>query len=848
MNPMPDAGTTLQRHEGARLLEDYQPVPGTYDEMCSEPGALRSHWEYLARCLATLGPGALVERRQEMLRLLRENGVTYNVYGTPEGMERPWALDPIPYLITSREWAVIERGLMQRAELPNAILADLYGPRDLLRKGFLPVELVHAHPGFLRACVGVPVRGRHLLLYAADLTRSPDGAVWVMGDRAQAPSGAGYALENRIVVSRVLPSVFRDSHVHRLAHFFRTVRSALALASPRPLDPPRIVLLTPGPGNEAYFEHAYLANYLGYSLVQGSDLTVRNGVVWLKTLDGLQRVDVVLRRLDDTFCDPLELRGDSLLGAPGLLAAARLGNVTLANALGSGVLENPGLMAFLPALCRKILGEDLRIPSVATWWCGGDKEREYVLANLHRLVVKPVFPHPARCTLFGSRLSAAERQALAERIRARPYLYVGQEQVRLSNAPVLADARMEPRAMALRTFLVAGEEGYAAMPGGLTRVAASGDSQLVSSQAGGASKDTWVLASEPERHVTLLPPAGRPLPLTRTGGEVPSRVADDLFWLGRYAERADYLARLLRETMLLLLEPETSAPELQLPVLLRAVTKMTATEPGFVGEGAERRLAAPEPELLSLVNDGARAGTLAFTLDAAVTAGRSVRSRLSDDAWRVINRLGMRAEPPATLGQGVAMTEGALTALAAFASLSSESMSRGQGLRFYTLGRRLERALDSVALLRFVATRAAEAGQPVWDVLLAVTDSVTTYRRRYRGAAQAGAVLDLVLCDESSARSVAYQLAALEREVGRLPRRGSIPHRTQEERLAIEALAAVRLADVERLADLPADAAGPGGLEPLLVRVAQLGCALSDAITAAYFSHAELPQQLVSLR
>jgi uncharacterized alpha-E superfamily protein len=531
-----------------------------------------------------------------------------------------------------------------------------------------------------------------------------------------------------------------------------------------------------------------------------------------------------------------------------LLAAARLGNVTLANPLGSSVLENSGLMAFLPALCRRLLSEDLRLPSVATWWCGGGKECQHVLANLDRLVIKSIFPRPRRCTIFGDRLSAAEREALAERIRAQPHLYVGQEQVRLSTAPVFVEGRVEPRAMVLRSFLVAAEAGYVAMPGGLTRVARDPDSQLVSNQAGGASKDTWVLASEPERQVTLLAPAGRPVPLTRTGGEVPSRVADNLFWLGRYSERAEHLARLLREVMLLLLEPETWAPELRLPVLLRAVTHQTGSYPGFVGEGAEERLQMPEQELLSVVQDGARAGTVRYVLDAAVAAGRSVRDRLSDDAWRVINGLANGLDYPQNLEQAVEALEGAITSLAAFAGLSTECMSLGQGQRFLTLGRRLERTLDTVTLLRLLGTRPDEAGEPVWDVLLAVSDSRTTYRRRYRGVPQKGPVLDMLLCDESNPRSVAYQVSVIEQEVGRLPRRGRVPRRTQEERIALEALTAVRLADIERLSAPPGEAAAPGGLEPLLTRLTQLGRALSEAVSAAYFSHAEVPQQLVSLR
>ena len=355
--------------EEAPLSREYRPLSGHYDEMCTDDGGLRPHWQYVVRALEALGTMELDRRWNEVRRLLHENGVTYNIYDEPQPTERLWPLDPIPVLLTSAEWSVIEHGLIQRAELLDLILADLYGPRRLIRSGSLPAELIFAHPGFLRPCDGLGAGNRRrLLLYAADLARTPDGRMWIIGDRAQAPSGAGYALENRTVLSRVFPSLYRDSHVHRLALFFRAVRATLHELNPRGQDDPRVVLLTPGPENEAYFEHAYLASYLGYPLVHGGDLTVHDERVWLKALDGPRLVDVILRRVDDDYCDPLELRPGSLLGTAGLLQAARVGQVGIANPLGSGVLEHPALMAFLPALARELLG---RICGCRPWRRGG---------------------------------------------------------------------------------------------------------------------------------------------------------------------------------------------------------------------------------------------------------------------------------------------------------------------------------------------------------------------------------------------------------------------------------------------------------------------------------------------
>jgi len=839
---------TPLRSDPARLLQDYQPPPGVYDEMCTATGELRPHWEYLIRSCEALGGEELGRRWLEARRLLHENGVTYNVYDDGQHTERLWPLDPIPVLVTSSEWSVIEQGLIQRAELLDALLADLYGPRRLIQKGLLPPELIHAHPGFLRPCSGVTAHGRHYLtLYAADLARTPEGQAVVIGDRTQAPAGAGYALENRTVLSRILPSLYRDSHVHRLAVYFRGMRAALHDLNPRRHDDPRVVLLTPGPENEAYFEHAYLASYLGYTLVQGGDLVVRDNRVWLKALNGLTPVDVIMRRLDDSYCDPLELRGDSLLGTPGLLQAARRGHVAIANPLGSSVLENPALMAFLPQLARELLNEDLKLPSAATWWCGSDDGRAFVLDNLERLVIKPIAPHPSTATVFGATLDEAERDALAARIAARPHLFVGQEQVTLSTAPGVVEGRLEPRPMVLRTFLAARADGYIVMPGGLSRVSPGPETWVVSNQHGGVSKDVWVLASEPERQVSLLSAAQPPLALTRDGDDVPGRVADDLFWLGRYAERTDGSARLLREVLLRLIGTERTPPDDSVQVLLRAVTLVTATHPGFVGKAAEERLRAPERELLSVLLDRRRVGGVRYDVEALVRAGRSVRDRLSSDASRVINLLNRELRRSTELTATLEDLQRIIMLLGAFAGLCAESMSRGLGWRFLEIGRYLERALGAVAVLRSVFVPAHGSGTEL-EALLAIAHSIKTFRRRYRSGVHAVAVLDLLLLDENNPRSVAHQLMQLDALVGALTSEVA-PRRGTAQRLSLDALTRVRLFDVSAgaAASEAAETGDHESLDQLLARVTVLLTSLSDELTQRYFTHAEAPQQLVRL-
>jgi uncharacterized circularly permuted ATP-grasp superfamily protein/uncharacterized alpha-E superfamily protein len=840
---------TAPHPEPAWLVRDYAPLPGVHDEMCAATGEPRPQWDYLIRSIEALGREDLGRRCVEARRLLHENGVTYNVYDDAQPQERLWPLDPIPVVVTSSEWSAIEQGLIQRAELLDAVLADLYGPRRLMQKGLLPPELIYAHPGFWRPCVGVRGTGHHqLTLYAADLARTPDGQVVVIGDRTQAPSGAGYALENRTVLSRVLPSLYRDSHVHRLAVYFRGLRAALHDLSPRRRDDPRVVLLTPGPENEAYFEHAYLANYLGYTLVQGGDLTVRDGRVWLMTLDGRMPVDVILRRVDDSYCDPLELRGDSLLGIPGLLQAARLGHVAIANPLGSSVLENPALMAFLPQLARELLNEDLKLPSATTWWCGDEAGRAFVLDNLERLVIKPFAPHPSSAIVVGATLTDAERQDLAARIAARPQWFVGQERVALSTAPVVAGGGLEPRPMVWRAFLAARTDGYIVMPGGLVRVSPGPERWVVSNQHGGVSKDVWVLASEPERQVSLLSETP-PLAVTRAGDDVPGRVADDLFWLGRYAERADGSARVLREALLRVIAAGGAPPDATLRVVLRAVTTVTTTYPGFIGSGADGRLRAPERELASVLLDGARAGSVRFDLEALVRAGRSVRDRLSSDASRVINLLNRELRQPCELDGGLEGLQRVITLLAAFAGLSAESMSRGPAWRFLEIGRALERALHAVAVLRGIFIPALTVGSGVaLEALLAMAHSLKTFRRRYRSRVHPVAVLDLLLLDEDNPRAVAHQLARLDGLVGALPS-DVAPRRSVAQRLSLDMLTQVRLFDAATIgtAAEPENTVAHEAIGELLEQVTLLLTALSDELTQRYFRQAEAPQQLVGL-
>ena len=817
----------------------YVPPAGGYDE------ALNPHWSPFFAALDDLGPAEIAHRWWDAQHLIRENGVTYNVYGDPRGTSRPWQLDPIPLLISSAEAGQLEAGLVQRARLLELILADLYGRQSLFRDGLLPAALVYPNPGFLRPCHGIKMPGgRFLHLYAANLGRGHDGQWRVLGDRTQAPSGAGYALENRIVMTRTLPEAFRDCRVQRLASFFQAFRETLRSLAPRNKDNPRVVLLTPGPYNETYFEHAYLARYLGYTLVEGGDLTVRDNRVFLKVLGGLQPVDVIFRRLDDDFCDPLELRPDSFLGLPGLTHAVRSGNVAVANALGTGVLETPALLAYLPRLCRALLGEDLRLESVPTWWCGDPEGLKYALEHLDNVVVKPAFPAARMEPVFPRELDVEHRNALAEKIRAKPNDFVVQNRLELSTTPVLHSGRLVPRKMVLRTYLAADRDGFAFMPGGLTRVSAKADEMVVSMQRGGGSKDTWVLADSTVNDFSLLPAGGFQVQLTRGGGDLPSRAADNLFWLGRYAERADGVARLLR--CIAARQAERSGPEeaTELPALLRALALRSQQNP------TTKAVHDPLVEVLPAVFDLNHPSSLASNARALRRVASIVRDLISIDMWRVLNNLAdFPTDPIATYGEDGASTADVLDllnrtviTLAAFGGLALESMTRAEGWRFLDMGRKLERSLQMVALLKGTLVHAIPQEGPVLDAVLEAADSGMTYRRRYLGSLRAEAVLDLLVFDETNPRSLASQLVGLEDDVNHLPRPSRGAGRSPEQRQALAVLNAVRLAEAEKLALLH-DGVRPA-LGELLDAIWLMLPALSDAITLQYLSHLQTSRHL----
>ena len=808
-----------------------------YDELSADGVTPRPHWARIMKSFRAIGPEELGRRWQHAERRIRENGITYNIYSDPLGANRPWKIDIVPFLIPAEEWRFLEAGIVQRARLLSRILEDLYGSQELLVNGHIPAELVFANPAFLRPLVGVPVPAHsYLHMLAVDLARSPDGHWWVLSDRTQAPSGSGYALENRTIVSDVLPDIFSKSNVLRLAPFFRAQREALATLSHR--KNPRIVLLTPGPHNETYFEHSYIARYLGFTLVTGVDLTVRDRSIYLKTVDGLERVDVILRRVDDSFCDPLELRSDSLLGVPGLVDAIVAGNVVVANALGSGLIETSAIMPFLPGLSKHLFGEKLKIPSVATWWCGQPDALDWVLNHLDSVVVKPAFPSRRIEPVFGAELDQAEMGKFAETLRAHPHEYVAQEQVTLSNAPVWDNGHLHSRSVVLRAYALNTGNGWTAIPGGLVRVAES-EGSVVSMQRGGHSKDAWVLWDGPVDTFSLLRPRNEPVALRREMPGVPSSVADNVFWLGRYVERTENTARIVR----CLSSRVRRANEAELACLIRLHGCLESRQSKLPKAKNKRPTSLEfERELISIVTDPKRSESLASTLAELSRVGGTVRERLSADMTLLIGQLRDSVEvgrEKEFLEYPVLLTLW-LELLSAFSGLERENICRGIGWLFLSIGRRLERAIYLTRQLREITRPLTEQDWPLLECLLEVSDSSMAYRSRYYTTLQPLAVLDVLMADETNPRSLDFQLAHLGGLYERLPR-----HLPNDLQMVRDALAELRGFDLRKIkyplqgASRAANSTdGPAQLERYLRRLERLLPSWSNNLSSRYFSHA----------
>lgn len=829
---------------------------GHRDELRSSPGDLAPTWAAFFDHIGADGFADLNRRADNLQRQIRDNGVTYNVYAdAAAGLQRPWALDLFPMIVSPQDWAHIEAGVLQRARLLNGILSDLYGPQQLLHKALLPAALVQGHPGYLRAMQGVRPPGDTWLHIAAfDLAHGPDGRWWVVSQRTQAPSGLGYLLENRIAIARQFPKAFAGLKVQRLAASYRALMDGIKALAPEG-ENARIALLTPGPYNETYFEHAYLARYLGLTLVEGNDLTVRDQRLYLKTLKGLEPVHALIKRLDDEWLDPLELRPDSTLGVPGLLQVLRAGNLLLANAPGSAPLESSAMLGFLPAISRHLLGEELRLPSLATWWCGEDAALREVLPLLKDSVIKPTYPGSGLDTAIGQSLNPRELDEWAGRMARHPGNYTVQSWLPLSQTPTWTGERLVPRAAMLRVFALAdGPQSWRVLPGGLVRLAPRG--QLIAAmQRGGSSADCWVQTEGAVDTTSLLQSAPSTLAMAHQKRPVTSRAAENLFWLGRYTERAENAIRLAQIVLNHLGGEEPSSRPL-LAWLSAAARENALVLPDVPGaEQSARVFARSLMAGLSPAHGSSLAGksfSVGFNLRALKSAAAQVRERLSPEHWNLIERAesefardcaAMATDAEYGTAEALAALQNASELLAAITGAQTDRMVRDSGWRLLSVGRHIERLITLSRALMLGLEHHSLDDQAGFEAMVALFDSTITFHAQYQQRRDMVALIDLLVMDRDNPRSLAWVVQTMRSRLAKLSQ-SATPQ---------DAVLAQGLPDPDTwvLTDLSGWHRQPDGqrsheaLEALLDDCEAAAAGLSEEITRLHFSHADQRRQSI---
>ncbi len=824
----------------AEIFSLYHPPGDVYDELLDDESQPRPHWRRFAESLSDEGRVDLLDRWQTANRLLRENGVTHSVVGQDQEGLRPWELDLLPVVFDQREWESIDRGVRQRARLVAAVTADLYGEQTLLR-GSLPPRVLFRHPEYQRAYFDLPKSQTPLALFGCELARSESGQWWVMADRSSAPAGISYAVENRIVISKTLPQILHRCQIQRLAPFFILLQESLKQLARRRRSNPSIVLLSGGPNHPYYFEDVFLARYLGYPLVEIEDLAVRKNRVWIKTLEGLVPVDVILWRSPDRNIDPLELGGFSPDGVAGLLQVLRNKNVVVANGFQYSLLDAPVFMPFLPAICRELLGEELILPSIATWWCGQREPLEFVLERFDELVIKPAFGRSGSEEYIVSELADERREALHARIMADPENFVAQEKIKRSSAPCWVQNELRVGHLALRTFAVGRGSEFETMPGGLVRVGLSTAPMPLSISAGAFSKDVWVCAEEPVPPVSLLARAGGPTRLARVNLRLPSRAADNLFWLGRYLERLEFAGRHIRKVTERLMSESAAQPVQDVLPLIACLA-----EQGLIEESWGVREFLPARDELELVwprivaqrSDPQRFGSLR---DKVYRLASTVRDRLSDDLWRAFTAIGAR-DFPLRSGRDLDLSELSQSIERLLLHISSitgqvfDGLVDGPTRWFLLIGKHVERAQQLTGTLSHFLNQQADADVLSLVTLLDVCNSLLTYRSRYRSQFSLLPAIDLVVTDGGNPRSMRHQFEQLRSLLGALPRRKGSRGLSPEERIVEEALVELRTILPDPDADVEWDDYRTQ-LTDFLARCEDRTGRITDELSAAYFIH-----------
>ena len=796
---------------------------GYYDEVFTMAGEPFKHWLPILRHFNERGSAALSADQENARKMRHEDGATINPFDDVRKPSTSWDLDIIPFSISSQEWSILEKGIEQRALLLEKILADTYGHQELLQQGKIPSELVFANPNFILPCHNIkPSGGRYLTYYAADLYRGNDGLFRVFKDYGSHPAGLGFALENRIVLSRLFPSFYHKTRIRRLAPFFQSFHRSLIRRAGLSKNTPDIVLFSPGPNSPYYFEHALLSRYLGYPLVEGQDLTVRDGKVFLKKLAGLEPVRSIFRHICDNESDPFALRLDTNRGVAGIIEVFREENIDIINPIGAGFIDTPLLKIFLPDLCQYLLGENLLIPNHPSWWCKSDEGLQRGLnIGSTDLIIDALFANT----------SPYSNDTMADAIRKKGADYLVTEPLQASCLPEWDEGQVGSCHTMIRVFACATEDGFTVMPGGLAITSNDPQQLLHNHPEVQKSKDIWVLSDEPVLPITLMDGFDS-IPNFKRGSDLPSRVADNLLWLGRYLERAESLVRLLRPAYQFLLSEERPEDIPELPFLVNVLQALGVIQQNKEESPLSQHYKELPQELHKALFDKSSPESVITVLHRVQETARSVRDRLSTDSFRIINRLEDFSET--SNKDYLDLLDNVLFTLNGFSGIAMETITRELGWRFLDMGRRLERAMHQSSLLNNALSLITKEPHSELQVLLEISHSLMTYRGRYRSSFQLAPVLDLLLLDETNPRSLAFQIQQINGHVEKLPRPGSISFASLEEKLALEMTATVRLLDltsinIEELSEDKTLAAFFTTIDTLLAR-------FSEQITAHYLS------------
>lgn len=817
-------------------------LESSFDEMFDSSCTARSHWIDIIDGLEKAGIKQLEQKQTEIDWRLEDNGVTYNIYNDPEGNNRRWNLDPIPLVLTSTEWDEISKGLKQRAKLLNLIFKDLYTEQRLIKDGIVPAEIIFAHKSFIPEVFNFENKDYYSMrFYATDISRGPDGKFWVINDRTQSPSGLGYAIENRLTMNSISNDLYPNVEILKMAKFIEGFKTMLKSLSSNQ-DNPLIALLTPGPLNETYFEHSYISSFLDLTLVQGEDLLVKNNQLWLKSLNGLRKVDTLLRRVDSQYCDPLELRNDSQLGVAGLVNVIRKHNLSMINPIGVGILENIGLNPFMKNIAKYLLDEELILPQIATWWCGQKNELDFVLKNIRNLIIKKIDRTDNIEVYFANKLNDEDLKNLVEKIQNNPHYYVGQEIIDFSTTPSFAKGKVEPRNTVIRAFSYLHEDKYHVMPGGLIRVSPTKDSLVVSNQKGGTSKDLWILGKSDDF-------SGNNIFKNRSFIDsrlenISTKRAENLFWLGRYLTRAITTARMIRfniKNMLNLNRYDDNTNSRKTNKILNiALTHLTMSYPGFLDE----KSIYPVKEIISLIRDKNRIGTLSFTLDMLSNLNASVKNLLAMEAWRIYEK--MQKEWNAyskkeflTNKDHINELDKLLIYLMAYKELIDESIFKEQGLILYDIGCKIETSQLLISKLRSLLTQKLDKliEYDVLDSMLNSYESYNSYRAYYKSSLDLENVLDFLIFNTKYPKSLIYIINQLLADLKELPKNIDNSHLSSFEEPVFKVFSMITLTNTQKLLETSEDEYIYKELDEFLSILSNLLTQTSEELTKTYFSH-----------